>query len=143
MTFANMNRRRRWTATLLVVVGIAAVVITSTALFKRHSQQSGPTTARKFVQPASPDEVSLSLGPDGFTEREVRAQRRRFLLSLDNRTGAKELVLRLSGKDGRQLRELHVPGGGGDWGEMFDLQPGSYTFSEVKHTDWWCTIIVD
>ena len=152
MTFTNITRRRRWLGIVLfgitiVLFGIAiyALVITSTktARFNRLRQQSDPTTVRKSVQPAPADEVSLSLGPNGFSAKEIRAHRRRFLLSLDNRTEVKELVLRLSDKDGKQLRELRVPGGGGDWGEMFDLQPGSYTFSEVNHTDWWCKIVVD
>ena len=152
MTFANITRRHRWLWIVLfgitiVLFGtaIAALVITitKTARFNRLRQQSDPTTVRKSVPPGPADEVSLSLGPNGFAEREIRAQRRRFLLSLDNRTEVKELVLRLSGKDGKQLRELHVPGGVGDWGEMFDLQPGSYTFAEVNHADWWCTIVVD
>jgi len=145
MNFANITRRRRWLGIVLFGMAIAALVITSTktARFNRLWQRREPTTVRKSVQQVPPDEVALSLGPNGFTERKIRAQRRRFLLSLDNRTEVRELVLRLSGNDGRQLRELRVPGGGGDWGEMFDLQPGSYTFAEVNHPDWSCTIIVD
>lgn len=87
-------------------------------------------------------EVSLILNANGFDPVEVRPQSGRFLLSIDNRSGAGELVLRLSRLDGTQIRELKIPGGGGDWAEAFDLSAGTYKLTEANHSSWICTIII-
>jgi len=48
---------------------------------------------------------------------------RPFLLSIDNRSGVAELVLKLSRADGTQLKELRVSGVSGERNEAFDLAP--------------------
>lgn len=87
-------------------------------------------------------EVSLILSSSGFNPAEVRPQAGRFLLSIDNRSGVSDLVLRLNRADGSQVRELRISGAGGDWSETFDLSPGTYSLSEANHSSWLCTIIV-
>lgn len=87
-------------------------------------------------------EVSLILNANGFDPSEVRPQSGRFFLSIDNRSGAGELVLRLSRLDGTQIRELKIPGGGGDWSEALDLSAGTYKLTEANHSSWICTIII-
>lgn len=87
-------------------------------------------------------EVSVTLSSNGFNPEEVRPPSQRFLLSIDNRSGLSDLVLKLKRADGSQMRELHVSGAGGDWSESFDLSPGTYTLSEANHSTWLCTIIV-
>jgi len=89
------------------------------------------------------EELSLTLTSSGFAPAELRPHGKKFLLSLDNRTDVKELVLRLSSSDGVQIREIRVPGGGGDWSELFELTTGNYTFSEVNHENWSCAIIIN
>ena len=86
------------------------------------------------------EEVSLMLTSSGFAPSEHRPHGKKFLLSLDNRTDVKELTLRIARDDGVQIREIRVPGGGGDWSELFDLAPGDYTLTEVNHPNWLCRI---
>lgn len=45
------------------------------------------------------------------------------MLSIDNRSGVAELVLKLSRADGTQLKELRVSGVSGERNEAFDLAP--------------------
>ncbi len=82
------------------------------------------------------------LTSSGFVSAELHPHGKKFLLSLDNRTDVKELVLRMSRTDGVQIREIRVPGGSGDWGELFELPAGNYTFSEINHANWLCTITI-
>lgn len=89
-----------------------------------------------------PDEVVLTLKPEGFIPSEITRGAGRFQLSVDNRSGVEELTLQLKGADGTQLREMRVAGGGGDWSEVFELTPGSYILSEANHSSWVCQITV-
>jgi hypothetical protein len=106
-----------------------------------HTSRS-PSSNPQYLSSQDPVEVSLILGPNGFDPSEITIGSGQFLLSLDNRSGVKDLVLRLSKADGTVLRELRVPGVGGDWSEMFDLPAGSYTLAEANHTEWMCNIII-
>jgi hypothetical protein len=90
-----------------------------------------------------PIEISLELRSDGFHPQERNTQARRFLLSVDNRSGVSDLILRLSKADGTQIREMRVSGTGGDWTERFDLPSGRYSLTEVNHSSWVCLLIVD
>jgi len=89
-----------------------------------------------------PQEILITLKSDGFDPSEIRPQTGRFLLSIDNRSGVAELVLKLSRADGTLLKELRVSGVGGDWNEAFDLPPGTYRLVEATHSNWICVIIV-
>jgi len=103
---------------------------------------NAPTEARGGLRQDPLPEVPLMLTSNGFDPAELRPQSGRFLLSIDNRSGDNDLVLRLKRADGSQVRELHVSGAGGDWNETLDLTPGTYTLSEANHSSWLCTIIV-
>ena len=138
--------KKKWMllAAAVVCVGIAALVMANAGDDSR-SNTWAQTDARLGHQPVFQDaieEVSLTLKPEGFQPREIRPQGRRFLLSVDNRSGIKELVFRLSRNNGAVLREIRVVGDGGDWSELFDLDQGSYRFSEVAHPAWSCTVVI-
>ena len=137
--------RRTWIVVPLLCAVLAVLLVVDAA-----SRPIGETTWKQsdlaLGQPAiyqDPiEELSLMLTSGGFAPAELRPHGKKFLLSLDNRTDVKELTLRMVRNDGVQIREIRVPGGGGDWSELFELQPGSYTFSEVGHPNWTCTIII-
>lgn len=107
-----------------------------------HAGSSTPTAARGSLGQDPLPEVSLMLTSNGFNPTELRPPSRRFLLSIDNRSGVSDLVLRLNRADGSQVRELHVSGAGGDWSESFDLSADTYSLSEANHSSWVCTMIV-
>ena len=125
------------TASVLLAASILTLSTSSAAL-----AQLDPAESRCHLSQDPIQEISLMLTSSGFDPAEVKPQSGRFLLSIDNRSGASELVLRLARSDGGQIRELRVPGGGGDWNEAFDLSAGTYTLSEANHSTWICTIVV-
>lgn len=90
-----------------------------------------------------PDEVVVTLKPEGFIPSKITRGAGRFQLSVDNRSEVEELTLHLKGANGTQLREIRVARGSGDWSEVFDLTPGSYTLSEANHSNWVCQITVN
>ena len=143
MRFPN---RRLWIV-VPVLCAVAAVLVVVVAASRPTGESTWKQSDLALGQPAVYKdpivEVSLILNASGFASREVRPQSKKFLLSLDNRTDAKELTLRMARNDGVQIREIKVPGGRGDWSELFELQPGTYTFSEVNHPDWSCAIVVE
>ena len=134
-----------WVAVPVVCAAIVALAVASAGhgpIEDSTLKQSDLALDQPPTYMDSIEERSLTLNSTGFVPTELRPHGNRFLLSLDNRTDLKELVLRLTAEDGKQIRELRVPGGGGDWSELFQLQPGTYVLSEVNHTGWICTIII-
>lgn len=89
------------------------------------------------------EEVTLTISADGFDPPEVIRPAGRFMLSVDNRSGADELTLTLKRGNGNKVLEVKVSGQKGDWSEVIDLRPGRYTLSEVGHPNWKCDFRID
>lgn len=141
-----VKKKPLWATLVVLCAGIAAFVVVGAgrdAVRNSTWQQSDLALGRQAVYQDPIEEVSLMLTSSGFAPAELRPHGKKFLLSLDNRTDVKELTLRVARNDGVQIREIRVPGGGGDWSELFELQPGTYTFSEVNHANWTCTIVIN
>src|SRR5215203_481108 len=102
------NGRHSW---LLVMIFFVFVVFIAAAAAMDTTEKPG------YMSQDPIHEVLLTLNSNGFDPAEVRPPSGRFLLSIDNRSGAGELILRLLRTDGTQIRELKIPGGGGDWSE--------------------------
>jgi hypothetical protein len=135
-----------WITVTVLCLVIAALVVADAAYVPVQEttwKQSDLALGQLAVYRDPIEEVSLMLTSSGFAPAQVQPQGKKFLLSLDNRTDVKELVLRMVRSDGVQIREIRVPGGGGDWSELFELQPGNYKFSEVGHPNWMCTIVIN
>ncbi|MEN3325327.1 MAG: hypothetical protein V7638_134 [Acidobacteriota bacterium] len=137
---------KMWIALSLAGVAIAFGLLIGT---RRNSIEAASTWQQSdaALGPQAPyrettEELSLTLSAKGFSPAELTAAGKRFLLSVDNRTDLKEVVLRLSDKHGNQVREIRVPGGPGDWSELFDLKSGKYVLSEANHSQWSCSIVV-
>jgi len=130
---------------LPVLCALAAAVV-AVAAYRPVEEATWKQSDLALGEPAmyqdAIEEVSLMLNTDGIAPAEVRTHGKKFLLSLDNRTDVKQLTLRMTSSDGVRIREIRVPGGGGDWSELLELQPGTYTFSAVGDPNWICTIVV-
>ncbi len=126
-----------FTATIALAISIATLSLNAAVI-----AQPGPVAVRGQLPQDPMQEISLILNSSGFNPPEVRPQSGRFLLSIDNRSGAGDLVFKLYRPDGTLIRELRMSGAGGDWAEAFDLSAGTYTLSESNHSSWVCTIIV-
>lgn len=142
---SHAKSRQRWIIILALPAAIVALAVAGSTLNSVASgswQQTELALSGRPVYRDSIEEISLTLSSSGFAPTDLSVQSNQFLLSLDNRTELKELVLRLSREDGSRVRELRVPGGGGDWSELFELPDGTYTLSEASHAEWSCTIRV-
>ncbi|HEU4932649.1 MAG TPA: hypothetical protein VFT48_11245 [Pyrinomonadaceae bacterium] len=139
-------KRGLWIGVPLLCAGVAVLVVVNAASGPSGEstwQQSDLALGQPAVYKDPIEEVSLMLTSSGFAPAELRPHGKKFLLSLDNRTDVKELTLRMARNDGVRIRELRIPAAsGGDWSELFELQPGSYTFSELDHPNWTCTIVI-
>jgi hypothetical protein len=139
---AKIKRYLVMTLTLLTATIALSISIETLSLNSAAVAQLPPAGSKGHLAQDPMQEISLTLSSSGFNPAEVRPQSGRFLLSIDNRSGASDLVFRLSRPDGTLIRELRMSGAGGDWNEAFDLSAGTYTLSETNHSTWVCTIIV-
>ncbi|HJT29924.1 MAG TPA: hypothetical protein VJ784_21085 [Pyrinomonadaceae bacterium] len=138
-------KKRLWVIAPVLCSVVAALVVAKAAYVPVQEstwQQTDLALGQPAVYPDSIEEVLLVLTGSGFAPAEARPHGKKFLLSLDNRTEVKELTLRMARSDGVQIREIHVPAGGGDWSELFELSPGTYKLSEANHESWLCTITI-
>jgi hypothetical protein len=133
----------------IAIAGLCTAIATLAVIGAGHDQvgagtwkESDKVLGSNSLYKDPIEELSLTLTSSGFAPAKLKTQGKKFLLSLDDRAQVKELVLRMSRKDGTVVREIRVPGESGDWSELFELPPGSYTFSEANHADWSCTIVV-
>jgi hypothetical protein len=143
MTFA--KRKVLWIGLAVLCTAVIALVVigagrdpVEAGTWKESDRALGSSSLYK--DPI--EELTLTLKSSGFTPAKLNPHGKKFLLSLDNRADVSELVLRMTRKDGSVIREIRVPGGSGDWSELFELPPGSYKFAEVNYANWSCTIVV-
>ncbi len=135
--------KKKWMLLGAFIICVAiAVLVTASARDDHSWNQSDAKLGHQPVFKDAIEEVSLTLRPEGFPAAEVKPQGRRFLLSVDNRTGLKELVFRVSRDNGDVVREIRVAGDGGDWSELLELDQGRYRFFEAGHPSWFCAIVV-
>jgi hypothetical protein len=86
--------------------------------------------------------VSVTLRFEGFDPEETTVQAGRFLLAVNNQSGAEGLVLRITREEtGELVQELTVPAGAQDWSAEVELGAGGYLLSEVNHPAWLLHII--
>src|SRR5262245_41278206 len=123
-----VKRKGLWIAIAVMCTAIAALVVTAarhdpvdTGTWKESDKVLGGNSLYK--DPI--EELTLALTSSGFAPARLKPQGKKFLLSLDNRADVKELALRMSRKDGSVVREIRVPGGSGDWSELFELPSGN------------------
>lgn len=121
---------------------------TVTALAERSTTVSAghPSPALAELQTSVPSQripaAYIRIRPFGFDPREVTGPAGSFRLAVDNRSGLKEVVLRLDREAGNRLHEVRVPREKLDWRGTFELTPGRYKLSEANHPNWVCTITI-
>lgn len=126
---------------------------------KKHSPAGGPGAARlspalfavllalgglsvwavsaPAPAPQEPPLVAVTLRFEGFDPEETTVQAGRFLLSVNNQSGAEGLVLRINRDgSGELVQELTIPPGTQDWSAEVEIGPGGYLLSEVNHPAW-------
>jgi len=116
--FQVLSTRPRWTsrALCLPLIGfpLAALivfgVVAALAEHRRTYLTVPVLTGAPFSAPMSGQQTSqrieaelITLTPDGFEPAEIKRSQGRFLLALDNRSGVREITLRLDREAGNRL----------------------------------------
>lgn len=84
----------------------------------------------------------IGIRPDGFHPAQLARPAGRYLLSVENRSGLSEVVLRLDRVNGERVYDVRVPRGRIDWRTQVDLTPGNYVLTEAGHPRWKCNIAI-
>jgi hypothetical protein len=84
----------------------------------------------------------ITVRPKGFEPSSITRAAGPFILKVDNRSGLREVSLRLDRVAGTRLRAVQVPRQKLDWREQLELGPGNYLLTEANNPTWVCRITV-
>lgn len=141
------------TAAVLLLVGVAA----KSHFAGRHVLAADkPSAASDAIPPVNipslldqSDEVGpefklvlLALLPHGFETDEMQLDAGEYLFIIGNRTGLKELNIRVGREGEKSLATPTVGGRARDWKQRLKLTPGNYLISVDDNPDWTCRIVV-
>ena len=130
-------------AAVLLLVGVAA---------KSHFETSAASEIPPVEIPsnlAQSDEVGpefklvlLALLPHGFETSEINLVAGEYVLIIGNRTGLREVDVRIDREGKERLGEATVGGRQRDWKQRIKLTPGTYIVGANDNPEWSCRIEV-
>ena len=140
------------TAAVLLLVGVAA----KSHFAGRNIAAPEFPAAAESIPPvdipsnlAQPDEVGpdfklvlLALLPHGFETTEMQLEAGEYMFIIGNRTGMKEVEVRLDREGSGRVAEATVGGRKRNWKQRFKLTPGTYIVSANEVPEWTCRIEV-
>lgn len=85
----------------------------------------------------------ITATPAGFEPATITRARGPFILALHNRSGEKELLLRIYRVSGEQLHEVRLRTGSRRQHQRLDLPTGEYIISEASHPEWRCQLVIN
>lgn len=97
-----------------------------------QSQEAGPEVKL----------VLLALRPEGFETTEMQLEPGEHLFIIGNRTGLREVTMRLERQGSGRVAESAVGGRPTDWKQRLRLTPGTYVLTANDNPDWTCRIVV-
>jgi hypothetical protein len=86
--------------------------------------------------------VLLALRPEGFESSDMQLDPGEYLLIIGNRTGLKEVNVRLEREGDGRIAAAAVGGRQRDWKKRLKLTPGTYVVTANENPDWICRITV-
>ena len=114
-----------------VASAIAPIAIPST-LDQSQEQEAGPEVKL----------VLLALRPEGFETNEMQLEPGEHLFIIGNRTGLREVNMRLERQGTGRIAQAAVGGRPRDWKKRLRLTPGTYELTANDNPDWTCRIVV-
>ena len=141
------------TAAVLLLVGVAA----KSHLAGRHANAvDGSQAASEEIPPVEipsnmvqSDEVGpefklilLALLPHGFETTEMQLDAGEYRFIIGNRTGLKEVKVRMEREGQEQVAAATLGGRQRDLKQRLNLTPGNYLISAGDNPDWTCRISV-
>lgn len=97
-----------------------------------QSQEAGPEVKL----------VLLALRPEGFESNEMQLNPGEYLFIVGNRTGLREVTMRLERQGSDRIAEVTVGGRPRDWRKRLRLTSGTYVLTANDKPDWTCRIVV-
>ena len=122
---------RRTSEVESVANGISPVAIPS-ALDQSQDQEVGSEVKLML----------LALRPEGFETKEMQLDPGEHLFIIGNRTGLREVTMRLERQGSERVAEATVGGRLRDWKKKLRLAPGIYVLTANDNPDWSCRIVV-
>ena len=91
--------------------------------------------------------VQITVRPTGFEPSDIAHPNKKFLLAIDNQSGAENLALQLLEEDEHgnaraKLRDFGLSLKSLNKRELIHLPPGRYVLREVNHPEWACHITI-
>jgi hypothetical protein len=142
---------------LILAAGLLLVVVAT--IFEEHNAKVENVAAAKAANAIPPGDILTSLGqsdeagpevklvllallPDGFENTELRLDAGEYLFIIANRTGLKEVDVRVERAGRERLARAVVGKRRKDWKQRFVLTPGTYLVTANDNPDWTCRIVV-
>src|SRR5947209_12688190 len=124
-----MARLNDWQITQAICAAVLLVLATTGTAFGQQ-KAALPRTITVLVRPRQmePQLIKVAAGPV-----EIVAY---------NQSTARHLQFILSVERGNQLRQIDLPAFRKTSRELYDLNPGTYLFTEASHPNWVCRIVV-
>ena len=146
-----LRRSRTTVFAQVALIIVAATVVTALAVSARvwtkSPTDSAPlTTAAARNKPQNNREPApyhvelITLRPQGFVPGEITRPAGRFMIGIDNRTGLKDVEIRLIRETRIKEHEVRISRNKPDWRGVVNLAPGNYELREANHPEWVCRI---
>jgi hypothetical protein len=136
-----------WSFVALASLAAAALAVKHlpaprAALSPAAQSQTATLSTSPAAGQSAPQVERVTIRPTGFDPAEITRREGRFILAVDNRSGLRELTLRLADGDGHPLREVRVPREQLGWRLALEARAGSYVLTEAGHPDWVCRVTI-
>lgn len=135
-------------AVLLLAVGATKSHFAGRSATVEHAANAIPPLeiSSRFGQSDEADPqvklVLLALRPEGFDSSEMQLEAGEYLFIIGNRTGLKEVNIRLEHEGNERVATAKVRGRRMDWKQRMKLKPGTYLITADDNPDWTCRIVV-
>jgi hypothetical protein len=84
----------------------------------------------------------ITIHPAGFEPTAITRPKGLFILEVEDRSGLREVDVRLSAERGDRVFQVKAAREKADWNRLVDPPPGRYVLTEINHPDWACIITI-
>jgi len=132
-------KRKHFLWTTLVIVALVSITAGAVshrlALTRDAKENSKPSEIRPAQSANAPRQKEIlgyevvTLTRFGFEPAEITHHGRRFFLAIENRSGLRDLTLRIDPEHGNRIVEVNQPDDQRSWVDEMNLPPGEYIIS--------------
>lgn len=134
---------------VLILGAIILLAIVSTASHLARHRENVENVIAPITIPTQSDEansdiklVLLALRPEGFETNEMQLDAGEYLFIIGNRTGLRDVNVRLDREGNERVAAATVGGRHRDLKQRLKLTPGTYLVTANDNPEWTCRIVV-